>query len=56
MCFNAKIVCPRRYMNYVDDIWMREFTSGQTERVIKHVAEYRSTFIEMADSISDDIL
>ncbi len=33
------------YMNYSDDDWMTEFSSGQIERIKKHLAEYRPGFI-----------
>ncbi len=33
------------YMNYTDDKWMTEFTSGQFDRIKMHIAEYRSGFV-----------
>jgi len=47
----ADAACPiHNYMNYVDDVWMTEFTQGQKDRVWSQIAMFRSGLMGAADT------
>jgi hypothetical protein len=52
LCPNAPAgsLCPiHNFMNYVDDVWMNEFTPGQIERIWAQIAMFRTDLLGVAN-------